>query len=239
MATTKPTNAAWSLLALLLDEVVDEGAAAVESARSAEDVTVVEPEDDVPFVALSLSWKMPPCAPEDLVADGLRVALDKRGVDVGDAVVEALLVVTTSVVLVVLSTLLDEVVVELLVVVEEELEELVASACKPSTLIWDVVGSACFEVDVSGSGSGAALELEELDEPDEPPPVDPSVLKRTMLADPDVTVTTQKSAPPAPVADSALVTAPNALEPGSISQGSPTQEPSHSILSPNLGLMPA
>lgn len=90
---------------------------------------------------------------------------------------------------------------------------------------------------VAGSEVEAAaavgLGLEELSSP-----VDPSVLKKMTLADPDVTVTTQKSAPPAPVADSRLLTPPKPSVLGSILQGSPTQVPSHSILTPNLGFTP-
>lgn len=119
----------------------------------------------------------------------------------------------------------------------EELGVVAATAaCSPretATTTSDEVGSVLV---VAGSEVEAAaaegLGLEELS------PVDPSVLKKMTLADPDVTVTTQKSAPPAPVADSRLLTPPKPSVLGSILQGSPTQVPSHSILTPNLGFTP-
>lgn len=96
---------------------------------------------------------------------------------------------------------LDVVVVELVVdvdeVVVEELEEVVASACRPKTRIADVL---------TGSEEEAEAEAEE---PPEDPELEESPMsKTTMFADPEVTVTTQKSAPPAPEADSSLVTPP-------------------------------
>lgn len=112
-----------------------------------------------------------------------------------------------------------------------EVLEVVTAACSPTTMTAasDEVGSAFV---VEGLGAAAALELDELS------PVDPSVLKKTALADPDVTVTTQKSAPPAPVEASSLLTPPKPSELGSILQGSPTQVPSHSILTPKFGFTP-
>ena len=70
-------------------------------------------------------------------------------------------------------------------------------------------------------------------------PLEPSVLKTTMLAvSPLGTVTTQKSAPPAPVAARLLLTLKPSTVAGLISQGSPLQRPdSHSILRPNVGLL--
>lgn len=190
MATTRPAKAAWSLLALFLDEVVVAGAAADESSTPEADVTLADPEESVPFVP-SFSWKTPPGTAEGLA----NVELAWR--DVAEAeVVEATLVVDTAVVLSVLDDelVVDEVVLELEVVVEEL--EVVATACSPTTMTAasDEVGVAFFVEE--GAGAGEALWLDEV------PPVDPSVLKKTTLADPDVTVTTQKSAPPAPVADS-------------------------------------
>lgn len=83
-----------------------------------------------------------------------------------------------------------------------------------------------------GVDDAAAL-LEELEDPESD---DPSTLNVTMLAVlPDGTVTTQKSAPPAPVAESELDTTPTPLE-GSIEHGSPLQPPpGHSILMPKVG----
>jgi hypothetical protein len=70
-------------------------------------------------------------------------------------------------------------------------------------------------------------------------PVEPSVLKTTMFAvEPFGTVTTQKSAPPAPEAAVALLTCPKPSELGSIAQGRPLQFPSHSTFRPKDGLTP-
>lgn len=93
------------------------GTAAVESARLAEDVTLADPEDSVPFVVPSLSWKIPPDTAEDL----RRVVLARRDV-VGAGVVEALLVVVACSA-VVLSVMVDEVVVDEVVLDEEVLDE--------------------------------------------------------------------------------------------------------------------
>lgn len=87
------------------------------------------------------------------------------------------------------------------------------------------------EVDGAGSSEEEldVAELEELDDPEESP-----ALKTTSLAVlPFGTVATQKSAPPAPVADSELVTSFMLLTEGSIEQGRPLQSsPSHSIFTP-------
>ena len=67
-----------------------------------------------------------------------------------------------------------------------------------------------------------------------PPLLSLPIGKTTMRAvDPLGTVTTQKSAPPAPVAALELLTLPTSVP--SISQGSPTQGPSHSKRRPKLG----
>lgn len=107
----------------------------------------------------------------------------------------------------------------------------------------EVVVGAELEVDVGvgvGVGVGVALLVVELgaaalDEPELPE--EPSVLKVMILAfDPDGTVTTQKSAPPAPVAASKLDTRPTPLE-GSIEHGRPLHPPpSHSIFTPKVGV---
>jgi hypothetical protein len=62
----------------------------------------------------------------------------------------------------------------------------------------------------------------------------------TMLAfTPEGTVTTQKLAPPAPLAWSALETPPTPALEGSMEQGRPLQpSPSHSMLMPNVGVVP-
>lgn len=235
MATTRPAKAAWSLLAMLLDEVVAAGAAAVVSCSSEDDVVLVDPLSPfaVLFVVPSVSWNTPPGTWEALANDEL--ALRDVG---GTYVLEASLVVVTDA-----SMLLDdEVEVELCVVgigVGEGLGVVATAACKfreTTTAASDVVGSvlvlAGSEVEAAVA-VGLGFGLEELSSP-----VDPSVLKKMTLADPDVTVTTQKSAPPAPVADSRLLTPPKPSVLGSMLQGSPTQVPSHSILTPNLGFTP-
>lgn len=108
------------------------------------------------------------------------------------------------------------------------------------------------EVDDGGGGGGGGGDEEDEDdddddgedddeddeEDDEEPlsesPVEPSRLKATILATlPFDTVTTQKSDPPAPVADSELMTPNPELLEGLISQGNPLQPPpGHSIFSP-------
>lgn len=67
---------------------------------------------------------------------------------------------------------------------------------------------------------------------------DPLTLKTIILADPEVTVTIQKAASPAPVAVSALLTPPKPFTVGSMLHGRPTQSPVHSIMSPKVGLTP-
>lgn len=101
-----------------------------------------------------------------------------------------------------------------------------------------VAGSEVAVSEGAASEGAAAVVPLELDEPDELDPVDPSVLKKTTFADPDVRVTTQKSAPPAPVEASSLLTPPKPSVLGSMLQGSPTQVPSHSIFTPKLGFTP-
>jgi hypothetical protein len=70
-------------------------------------------------------------------------------------------------------------------------------------------------------------------------PVEPSVLKTTMLAlDPLGTVTTQKSAPPTPSVETGLFTPFIPSVEGSIEHGRPLQPPpGHSILTPKDGLV--
>lgn len=95
------------------------------------------------------------------------------------------------------------------------------------------VGEGLDEVVLDVVGLGAAeLEL------DDPEPLDPSTLNVMILAvEPEGTVTTQKSAPPAPVAESALETTPTPFE-GSIEHGRPLHPPpSHSILTPKVGTL--
>lgn len=106
MATTRPAKAAWSLLAMLLDEVVAAGAAAVVSCSSEDDVELVDPLPlvIVPFVVPSVSWKTPPGTCEALANDEL--ALRDVG---GTYVLDASLVVDT----VVSVLLVDDVEVEL------------------------------------------------------------------------------------------------------------------------------
>lgn len=87
----------------------------------------------------------------------------------------------------------DEVEVEEEEVEEVEVEEVVASATRPLT-----AATAEFTAEVTSSTRSEPEELEEED----------PVLKTVICADPEVTVTTQKSAPPAPDAASSLVTPP-------------------------------
>jgi hypothetical protein len=139
----------------------------------------------------------------------------------------------------------DLTVLDLAEVEEGALEELLA---------WEVVEDGEVEVGedvgvgvglelVVGVGVGDGLDAAVLDvvglgaaELEDPEPLDPSTLKVMILAvEPDGTVTTQKSAPPAPVASSALVTTPTPLE-GSIEHGRPLHPPpSHSIFTPKVG----
>jgi hypothetical protein len=107
------------------------------------------------------------------------------------------------------------------------------------------VGVGVGEAD--GEGVGVALSLEEsLEEPAAAAllaalATEPSVLKTTMLAvEPLGIVTTQKLAPPAPDAWLALVTPPMPSVDGLMEHGVPLHPPpSHSILTPNVGLVPA
>lgn len=106
MATTRPAKAAWSLLAMLFDEVVAAGAVAAVSCSSEDDVVPVDPLPPVivPFVVPSVSWKTPPGTCEGLANDELIL----RDVD-GTNVDEASLVEDTDVSML----LVDEVEVEL------------------------------------------------------------------------------------------------------------------------------
>lgn len=84
---------------------------------------------------------------------------------------------------------------------------------------------------VAGSSEDGGLEVSS--------PAEPSVLKTTIFAvEPLGTVTTQKSAPPAPEAAVALLTNPKPSELGSMAQGRPLQFPSHSTFRPKEGLTP-
>lgn len=107
----------------------------------------------------------------------------------------------------------------------------------------DGAGVGVGEGEGVGDGVGEGLGTAELDDTgladeleDTEPPLEPSTLNVTMLAvEPEGTVTTQKSAPPAPVAESALETTPTPLE-GLIEHGRPLQPPpGHSILTPKVG----
>jgi hypothetical protein len=82
----------------------------------------------------------------------------------------------------------------------------------------------------------AAAALEESCVPE--PASELPLSKTTMLAfPPGGMVTTQKAAPPAPTAWSALVTPPMPLVEGSMEHGVPLQpDPAHSIFTPKLGL---
>jgi len=95
----------------------------------------------------------------------------------------------------------------------------------------DVVGSGVVEVVevVDGFGGGGAA--------DETGPVDPSVLNTTILAVfPLGTVTTQKEAPPTPMALTGLSTPPIPLLAGLMPHGIPLQPPpGQSILMPYAG----
>lgn len=233
-AMTKPAKAAcpWSgFAASFFDEASAAGAASlVASANSAEGVTAVK---DCVLLPLPLSWNIPPN-----VADA-KVVLDAR-VDDGIELLVAMLLVVEDELLELLEELeeleeldelgeLDELDELLLVLVLEvasvesgvELEDVVATAILAFFGAWDVVADSS--------------EDDELDES----PVEPSVLKTTMFAvDPFGTVTTQKSAPPAPEAEVALLTTPKPSELGSMAQGRPLQFPSHSTFKPKEGLTP-
>jgi len=118
---------------------------------------------------------------------------------------------------------------------EDELSTLVVDVVLAVVLVEVGVVDEAFLVVVDVVA--AALEVVvDFDPPELPPPEFPAS-KRTMFAvDPEGTVTTQKSAPPAPEADSELVTT---LSPfvGSILQGSPLHAtPSAQVISiPKFG----
>lgn len=190
------------------------------SATSAAGVTAV---GDCVLLPLPLSWKIPPNVADAKVVLGARV-------DDGTELLVVELLEVDDELLDELEELLLELVLEVSSVVDGvELEEVVATAAILAFFgAWDVVAAS----------SG----VDELDaspvEPDESP-VEPSVLKTTMFAvDPFGTVTTQKSAPPAPEAEVALLTTPKPSELGSMAQGRPLQFPSHSIFKPKEGLTP-
>jgi hypothetical protein len=88
---------------------------------------------------------------------------------------------------------------------------------------------------VDGAGAGAAA-LEESWVPD--PASELPLSKTTTLAvPPEGIVTTQKAAPPAPSAWSALVTPPMPLTEGSMEHGVPLQpDPAHTIFRPKFGI---
>lgn len=214
---TKPAKAAcpWSgFTASFLDDVSAAGAASlVVSANSAADVAVLK---DCVLLPLPLSWNIPPNVADAKVVLGACV-------DDGTELLVALLLVVDDELLDELEELLLELELEVAsgVGLGVELEEVVATATLAFFGAWDVVA--------------ASSEDDELDES----PVEPSVLKTTMFAvDPLGTVTTQKSAPPAPEAAVALLTTPKPSELGSIAQGRPLQFPSHSIFRPKEGLTP-
>lgn len=117
------------MLALLLDDVVAAGAAAVVSSWSAEDVVLVDPEDTVAFVVPSLSWKTPPYPPEGLT----RVVLAGRDVD--DAKVDEAWLVLEAADVVLISVLDGEVFGSEVVVGGESVDvsAVVAAACRPRT----------------------------------------------------------------------------------------------------------
>lgn len=215
-AMTKPAKAAcpWSgFAASLLDDVSAAGAASlVASANSAADVTAVK---DCELLPLPLSWNIPPNVADANVLLGV-------GVDDGVELLVAVLLVADD------ELLLDELEELLLVLVLEagsvvggvELD-VVATATLAFFGTWDVVAASSEDDELGAS------------------PVEPSVLKTTMFAvDPFGTVTTQKSAPPAPVAEVALLTTPKPSELGSMAQGRPLQFPSHSTFRPKEGLTP-
>lgn len=102
----------------------------------------------------------------------------------------------------------------------------------------DVVGAAVELVGGAADGDGAAgggLEASWVPDPTSELPLS----KTTTLAVPPAgMVTTQKDAPPAPTAWSALVTPPMPFTEGSMEQGVPLQpDPAHSIFTPKFGFM--
>jgi hypothetical protein len=102
-----------------------------------------------------------------------------------------------------------------------EVLELVEDGVGVGVGVGEALEEAAFEED-------AGFELPEL-----------PISKTTISAvNPEGTVTTQKLAPPAPLAWSALVTPPIPSVDGSIEHGRPLQpEPEHSILIPKLGMV--
>lgn len=115
------------------------------------------------------------------------------------------------------------------VVEEELLVELVELVLVED--VEDGVGEALELVDAT------ALELGEAELDDPPELLEPPAWKTTTLAvTPSGIVTTQKFPPPAPVADSSLVTSFTLLLAGSMLHGRPLQpSPSHSMLTPQDG----
>lgn len=210
---TRPAKAAcpWSgFLASLLDEVSAGAASLVASADSAADVTAFEVGVLPP---LPLSWKIPPNVADAKVVLGVCV----------DDTVELLLAVLLAVDEELLLDELDELLLVAVLEVASDVDELeVATAATLAFFgAWDVVAASLEDDGVEAS------------------PVEPSVLKTTMFAvEPFGTVTTQKSAPPAPEAAVALLTNPKPSELGSMAQGRPLQCPSHSIFRPKEGLTP-
>lgn len=93
------------------------------------------------------------------------------------------------------------------------------------------------ELDDGGGGEDDGAEEGEDD--DDEPPVEPSVLKTTILALwPLGTVTTQNSAPPTPFVETGLFSPPMPSSAGLMEQGRPLQPPpSHSILTPYVGFV--
>lgn len=104
-------------------------------------------------------------------------------------------------------------------------------------LVFEVVVGVALELDCVEVGATVdeALVEEPLDAELLPP-----TGKTTMSAvPPDGTVTTQKSAPPAPLASSGLVTPPMPTTEGLMEHGRPLHpDPEHSISRPNVGDVP-
>lgn len=90
-----------------------------------------------------------------------------------------------------------------------------------------------------GVGVGEGEALEDWEEPDElEADESPAGNRTTFAVAPEGMVTTQNAAPPAPSAESELVTSFIALTEGSMEQGRPLQpEPLHSTLRPKVGLV--
>ena len=97
------------------------------------------------------------------------------------------------------------------------------------------------ELDELGVGVGVGVcEGEALEDPEDELEADesPAGNKTTFAVAPEGIVTTQNAAPPAPSAESELVTSFIALTAGSMEQGRPLQpEPLHSTLRPKVGLV--